>query len=101
MPDLPFHRRNTDVIDKPPPETIAAAIDQKQPSAGPQDTVHLRHGPILIEDDGDKIVIQPAEIRPRGAGGLARLPWHADSQPVADAQAERRPDVVRQGAGDT
>ena len=48
MPDLPFHRRDTDVIDEPSPETVAAAVEQKQPPAGLEDAVHLRHGPILV-----------------------------------------------------
>ena len=34
MPDIPFHRCDTDVIDEPPPETVAAAVEQKQPPPG-------------------------------------------------------------------
>jgi hypothetical protein len=48
MPDFPFHRCDADVVDKPPPETVAAPVEQKQPPARLEDAVHLRHGPILV-----------------------------------------------------
>ena len=48
MQDLPFHRGDADVVDEPPPETVATSVEQKQPPPGFEDAIHFGHGPILV-----------------------------------------------------
>ena len=46
--DVPLHAGDTDVIDEPSPEAIATAVDEEQPPAGFEDTVHLGDGTVLV-----------------------------------------------------
>ena len=39
---------DADVIDEPPPEAIATAVDQEQPPPRLEDTVHLGDGTVLM-----------------------------------------------------
>src|SRR5262245_18529535 len=43
-----FNRYNTVIKDEATPEPIAIPVDDDQPPAGPQHSVHLVHGPRLI-----------------------------------------------------
>jgi hypothetical protein len=46
--DVPLHAGDTHVLDQPPPEAIATAVDQEQASPWFQDAVHLGDGAVLM-----------------------------------------------------
>ena len=90
---------HADIIDEPSPETVATAVNQKQPAPGLQDAVHLRPRPDPGADSGGSCWRTSPHRRPRRGTGAARC-RPGPARPAREATASvnvRRPASPRPG----